>query len=128
MAILLDTQVLIWLEENPLNIPIKTRNLIFKTTDIYFSDVSVWEMAIKIKTEKLLLNQPLGIFIDNIKKDYQFNLLPISTHHILKTQELTFHHKDPFDRLILAQSICENYPIISSDEIFDKYLENRIWS
>ena len=50
MAILLDTQVLIWLESHPLLIPIKTRDIIFKTKDIYFSDVSVWEMAIKIKT------------------------------------------------------------------------------
>ena len=82
MAILLDTQVLIWLEENPTNIPLKTRNLIFKTPDIYFSDVSVWEMAIKIKTEKLFLNQPLKTFINNLRNDYQFKLLSISTHHI----------------------------------------------
>lgn len=127
MQILLDTQVLIWLEENPSNIPSKTRDLIFKTPDIYFSDVSVWEMAIKIKTEKLILNQPLKNFIDNLIKDYQFKILPISTDHIFKTQELTFHHKDPFDRLLIAQSICENLHIISSDGIFDKYLENRIW-
>ncbi|MEO5910873.1 MAG: type II toxin-antitoxin system VapC family toxin [Pelobium sp.] len=127
MALLLDIQVMIWLEENPSKIAESTRNLIFKEKEVYYSHVSVWEMAIKIKTEKLFLNQTLETFIRNFQSDYHFLPLPISANHIYKTQELDFYHKDPFDRLLIAQSLIENIPLVSSDSIFDSYLKNRIW-
>ncbi len=127
MALLLDTQVIIWLEENPTNIDNQVRNQILAETNVFFSKASVWEMAIKIKTGKLTLKQPLSLFIDNFKTDYNFRLLDISLPHIYQTQQLPLHHRDPFDRLLIAQSIIENIAVISSDGIFDAYGIQRIW-
>jgi PIN domain nuclease of toxin-antitoxin system len=87
----------------------------------------VWEMAIKIKVEKLLLNQQLEVFIENFQQDYGFFLLDISLKHIYNTQILPYHHRDPFDRLLIAQSISEDIQIISADEMFDEYISNRLW-
>ena len=127
MALLLDTQIIIWLEENPANIANEVRDQILAETTAYFSKASVWEMAIKIKTGKLSLKQPLDLFIDNFQIDYKFKLLDISLQHIYQTQQLPLHHRDPFDRLLIAQSIIENIAIISSDSIFDAYGIRRIW-
>ncbi len=127
MALLLDTQIIIWLEENPANIANEVRDQILAETTAYFSKASVWEMAIKIKTGKLSLKQPLDLFIDNFQIDYKFKLLDISLQHIYQTQQLPLHHRDPFDRLLIAQSIIENIAVISSDVIFDAYGIRRIW-
>ncbi|MBA4138939.1 MAG: type II toxin-antitoxin system VapC family toxin [Segetibacter sp.] len=127
MALLLDTQIIIWLEENPANIANEVRDQILAETTAYFSKASVWEMAIKIKTGKLSLKQPLDLFIDNFQIDYKFKLLDISLQHIYQTQQLPLHHRDPFDRLLIAQSIIENIAVISSDGIFDAYGIRRIW-
>jgi PIN domain nuclease of toxin-antitoxin system len=127
MALLLDTQILIWLENYPSNISEKTLNILLQEELVYFSDVSLWEIAIKIKTGKLQLKNSLENFINNFLIDYKFHSLPIIQKHIYQTEKLDLHHRDPFDRLLIAQSIVENIPIISSDSIFDKYIENRIW-
>ncbi len=127
MGYLLDTQIMIWVEMDISKISKSTQDLIFNEKEIYFSYVSVWEMAIKLKTEKLILNQTLHKFISDFNNDYGFLALPISVEHIYKTQELDFFHRDPFDRLLIAQSIIENHQIISSDSVFDDYIDNRIW-
>jgi PIN domain nuclease of toxin-antitoxin system len=127
MALLLDTQILIWLENYPSNISEKTLNILLQEELVYFSDVSLWEIAIKIKTGKLQLKNSLENFINNFLIDYKFHSLPIIQKHIYQTEKLDLHHRDPFDRLLSAQSIVEDIPIISSDSIFDKYIENRIW-
>jgi PIN domain nuclease of toxin-antitoxin system len=127
MGFLIDTQVILWLESDSSKLSDQTIEILSKKADIYFSHVSVWEMAIKIKTEKLSLHKDLNTFIQDFQKDYQYTPLPISLEHIYKTQELDFHHKDPFDRLIISQSIIDNMTLISSDQIFDQYVKNRIW-
>ena len=127
MALLLDTQVIIWLESDSNKLSEEVKKLLSKESLVYFSHVSIWEMAIKIKTGKLSLDQNLETFIYDFQKDYQFIPLAITLKHIYKTQELEFHHKDPFDRLLIAQSIFEGFTIVSSDSIFDKYLIERVW-
>ena len=84
-------------------------------------------MAIKVKTGKLNISQPLPTFIHNFQRDYKFNLLDISLSHIFELLQLPLHHSDPFDRLLIARSITENLPIISSDVAFDAYGVTRIW-
>ncbi len=127
MALLLYTEIIIWLQQNPADIANVVRDQILAETTAYFSKASVWEMAIKIKTGKLSLKQPLDLFIDNFQIDYKFKLLDISLQHIYQTQQLPLHHRDPFDRLLIAQSIIENIAVISSDVIFDAYGIRRIW-
>jgi len=128
MAILLDTQLLIWLEEEPVNIKADVKAKIFSEPTVYFSLVSVWEMAIKMKIGKLTLKQPLETVVTNFINDYNFEILNINQSHIYYTQQLPMLHKDPFDRLLVAQSLVENIDIVSSDEIFDLYGIKRIWS
>jgi PIN domain nuclease of toxin-antitoxin system len=127
MALLLDTQMLIWLEDEPEKIKFGVKEKIFAEPVVFFSLVSVWEMAIKIKTRKLALSQPLEILVANFIKDYDFEIMPVNLAHIYYTQQLQMHHKDPFDRLLIAQSLVENTDVVSSDEIFDVYGVNRIW-
>ena len=127
MALLLDTQIIIWLEENPQRISDPVKDRIFSEPEVYFSKASVWEIAIKLKVGKLTLRQSLQVFIRNFEQDYQFKILDITLPHIYQTQELPLHHRDPFDRLLIAQSLTENIPVISSDEILDAYNIQRIW-
>ena len=127
MALLLDTQIIIWLEEDAIKIPDTIKTMILQEPKVYFSMISVWEMAIKLKTEKLKLMQPLETFIENFQRDYNFFPINISLQHIYYTQQLPFHHRDPFDRLIIAQSLLENIQMVSSDSIFDEYGVNRLW-
>lgn len=127
MALLLDTQIIIWIEESPQKIPDTIKEKISLESEVYFSKASVWEMAIKIKIEKLILKQQLALFITNFQHDYNFRLLDITLAHIYQTDKLELLHKDPFDRLLIAQSIVEKISIISSDTAFDAYGIHRIW-
>ncbi len=87
-------------------------------------------MAIKIKLGKMNLGVSLGNFIEDVTENGIF-ILPVEMVHILKTQELEFHHKAPFDRLLFSQAITENMVLLSADEIADSYFANesvkRIW-
>ncbi len=127
MALLLDTQIIIWIEQDRDRIPEPIKREIALSKANYFSAVSVWELAIKIKTGKLVLKHPLPLFIENFIEGYKVMYLPISLSHIYKTFELPLHHNDPFDRLIMAQALAENMPVISSDAKFDAYPVTRIW-
>jgi PIN domain nuclease of toxin-antitoxin system len=100
---------------------------IFSEPLVLFSLVSVWEIAIKIKTGKLALQNSLEALVEDFIKDYSFDILHINQEHIYYTQQLPMYHKDPFDRLLLAQTIVEKIDIVSSDEIFDLYGVKRIW-
>lgn len=127
MALLLDTQIIIWIEENPKKISAAAQKKMFSESEIYFSIASVWEIAIKIKTDKLVFKQLLSDFIKNFQRDYYFKILDISLSHIYQTQQLPLHHRDPFGRLIISQAIVQNFPIVSSDPVFDAYPIKRIW-
>ncbi len=84
-------------------------------------------MSIKLKTGKLKLKQPLDLFIEYFQRDYFFQLPDISLRHIYYTQQLPLHHRDSFDRILIAQSSIEKIDIVTSDEIFDAYGVTRIW-
>ena len=124
---LLDTHTLIWIAEQPQKLSSKSTSVLNSSNQLLLSHVSVWEMAIKIKTGKLKLKMKLDEFITKAAEKHKLNFLPILLTHIYQTQIFPFHHRDPFDRLLIAQAITENIAIISSDEIFDAYNSNRIW-
>ncbi|RYY06227.1 MAG: type II toxin-antitoxin system VapC family toxin [Sphingobacteriaceae bacterium] len=124
---LLDTQILIWLQSASVKLPKSTLDLILTEPKVYMSKASIWEIAIKVKTGKLNLNLPLNDFIVGFIKDYNCEILDITLEHIYHTLLLPLHHRDPFDRLIIAQAAIEQISIISSDQIFDEYGVNRIF-
>ena len=96
-------------------------------TQAFLSLASVWEMAIKIRLGKLALQQPLADFIPQQLQRNQMELLPIGFEHILQTLQLPFHHRDPFDRLLIAQAISEEMTLLSADGAFSAYNVKQVW-
>ena len=89
--------------------------------------ISIWELAIKISLRKLSLQKSLKDFISEDIMGNDIKILNISTPHICNLENLPFYHRDPFDRLIITQSVTESIPVLSSDKIFDLYPIRRIW-
>ncbi len=87
---------------------------------------SIWEMAIKVSLGKLRINYPFKSVFNQIEIN-GFEILPIVFDHTLLVTQLEFHHRDPFDRILIAQAISENMTIISRDENFDNYQVEVIW-
>lgn len=128
MRVLLDTQAFLWflLDDPQLSAPAKAF-IEDPLNDIAISPASYWEIAIKIRLGKYSLPQPYQTFMESQIAANDFQILPIEPRHtaVLTTMEL--HHKDPFDRLMIAQAIVEGIPIVSSDAVFDAYPVQRLW-
>jgi PIN domain nuclease of toxin-antitoxin system len=121
MRLLIDTHILIYfLEGNQLLSKDHQQIIADQNNDIFLSIASLWEMAIKISTGKLMISQPLDDVIRQIDAE-TIDILPISAEHTLQVSTMPFHHRDPFDRIIIAQAQIENLPVITSDEIFSAY-------
>lgn len=121
MRMLLDTHVLIWyLEGNP-ELSRTHRDLIVNADNaIYVSMASLWEVAVKISIGKLTIAKPLTDIFKQLSVQ-SINILGIQPGHVLQVAALPFHHRDPFDRMIIAQSYVEFLPIITHDKTFADY-------
>jgi PIN domain nuclease of toxin-antitoxin system len=95
--------------------------------EIFVSIATLWEIAIKNNINKLELSQPFDVLIPRELSDNAFTLLPITVNHLIQLGTLPFHHRDPFDRLLIAQSQYEKMPIISKDSRFEHYDVDIIW-
>jgi PIN domain nuclease of toxin-antitoxin system len=128
MKILLDTHALMWWHSEPQRIPENTLTLLQNPDhDLLVSLVSLWEMQIKIQLGKLILNDSIENMINIQQECNNIHLISINLEHILKLNDLPNHHKDPFDRILIAQSQVENAAIISRDQVFHKYDCSIIW-
>jgi len=128
MDLLLDTHALIWFINGDEQLPDKSIKLI-RNIDIkcFISIASIWEIAIKLSLGKLDLN---GGFdeISRIMRRYEIELLPITFEHIQKLLTLDFHHRDPFDRIIISQGLVEKLTVVTKDENFLKYNIKLLWN
>ena len=128
MKLLLDSHVLIWWSSSSEKLSKNVYDLIDDTNNtLLFSIASVWEMQIKLQLGKLNLNSNLPDLIDNQKRVNNLQILPIELNHIYALNNLPSHHKDPFDRLLIAQVIVEQIAIVSIDEVFNNYPIQRLW-
>ena len=128
MKYLLDTHTFLWIIDDSENLTDKVRKIYLDgANEIYLSVASIWEMAIKISLNKLSIRGQLEKFIDRHAIENNIRLLSIQPHHIFPIEKLPFHHRDPFDRLLLSQCIQEKMYLLSKDEEFDKYGIHRIW-
>ena len=128
MTLLLDTHTFLWFITNDPRLSTRAQTLIqAPTNQRLFSIVSVWEMAIKISLGKLTVAQPLDQFLRQQLSLNHVALLEIKLGHALAVAALPFHHRDPFDRLLVAQCQAENLPIVSQDSAFDAYSLQRLW-
>lgn len=128
MNILLDTHVLIWLDLEPEKLSPSAKKILADTENMLFlSVVSVWEMQIKSQIGKLSHSKALSEVIQEQRKINRIQILSVELPHVLKVGELPLHHRDPFDRLLIAQALVEDMTILSKDAVFQQYNANVIW-
>jgi len=127
MNLLLDTHTLIWFFNGDSQLSDKARKAIEDEKNLKFISIaSLWEIAIKIGLRKLEFDggvKEVAILIDI----NGFEIVPISVEHTIAIERLEFIHRDPFDRIIIAQGLCENLSIVTRDKFFKKYGIKIIW-
>ena len=122
MKLLLDTHIFIWWADQPEKLSHAALSALQEeANELLLSVASVWEMQIKIQLGKLKLSVPLKELVKTQQETNQLNLLPVELKHVLALDALPFHHKDAFDRLLMAQSIEEELTLVSADSQFSAY-------
>jgi len=128
MKYLLDTHAFLWFVSEDNRLSSKAQSIIKNSrNDIYFSAVSAWEMSIKIRLGRLSIEEELEPFIIKQLSENNFSTLSITIFHSIYTSKLPEIHKDPFDRMIVAQSQVEDMPLISKDKNIKKYKVPVVW-
>ena len=130
MRLLLDTHAMYWYSASDPQLGLNAQTLIQDATnEVLISPASYWETAIKISIGKWILHRPYEEFIDACLNTYGFRVLTIEPKHPAKVATMPFlpGHKDPFDRLLVAQALVESIPIVSNDTALDAYGVNRLW-
>lgn len=128
MTLLLDTQALLWFLLDDPHLSGHARSLMTDpANDLLVSPASLWEIAIKISLHKYTLPEGFADFMERQIAENDLIVLPISVKHVAVVATLPFHHRDPFDRLLVAQAMSENIPVLSADTAFDLYPVKRMW-
>lgn len=128
MRLLIDSHALIWAVDDPNRLTaISSSALQNPRNQLIVSAATIWEVAIKVGTGKLKLSEPYRPWITKAIFDLGATILPITIDYADFQAGLPFHHRDPFDRLLIAQSIVESIPVVSGDALFDAYGITRIW-
>jgi len=126
--LLLDTHVFLWWVADDPNLTAMARQAIADAhNECCLSLASCWEMAIKSSLGKLRLAKPVGRFVTEQLAANGFTLLNIELRHAVKIEKLPFHHRDPFDRLLIAQAITEKLIMVTADSVFTNYGVNILW-
>lgn len=121
MKYLIDTHILIWFSEDDVRLPVRIKSILEdNSSEIYISHATIWEMAIKMSLGKLKLIYSLNEWEQVLVKN-NIQLLPTLFKHYQQLESLPKHHLDPFDRLIIAQAIAEDFTVISHDSKFSNY-------
>jgi len=122
VRILIDTNCWLWMVSEPERLSRKTRERILNIeNERVLSVVSAWEIAIKYSIGKLELPEPPGEFVPSRMALTVTTPLAVEIHHALQASRLPFHHRDPFDRLLIAQAQAEKLPILTADREFKSY-------
>jgi PIN domain nuclease of toxin-antitoxin system len=127
MKALLDTHAFLWAISDDPRLSRHARQTFTGPSDLWLSVASTWEILIKVKAGKLLLPEPAGPYIVRKLGENRIEVLPIKLDHVLKIENLAVHHRDPFDRILIAQSLEEKLPLITADPIFNRYAVDVIW-
>lgn len=122
MKLLLDTHIFIWWADHPEKLsPAALSALEDEANELLLSVASVWEMQIKIQLGKLKLSLPLKELVKTQQQTNDITISPVELTHVLALDALPFHHKDPFDRLLIAQSNEEDLTLVTADSQFSAY-------
>lgn len=125
---LIDTHSFLWFVWNDAKLSDPARSLIVDGRNrIVLSLASCWEISIKAGIRKLQLGEPSAGFLARETTRNRIELLSIELSHVTEVEALPHHHRDPFDRLLVAQARCEGLTLISADETLDRYGVSRAW-
>ncbi len=128
MRALLDTSSFLWFIAGSDRLSGEAREVMENfDNELVLSVASLWEIAIKVSIGKLELLRQFDRFIPEKLEENEIGILHVELSHLSEMMKLPFHHRDPFDRLIIAQSVSENLPVIASDRIFREYPVDIIW-
>jgi PIN domain nuclease of toxin-antitoxin system len=128
VKVLLDTHTFIWLFDSPEHLSGRAAAICQVPANVLvLSVVSIWEIVIKLQIGELRLGQPLGAIIDDQRQVNGLEVAPVELAHVLAVERLPLHHRDPFDRLLIAQASVESLPILSVDPVLRQYPITVIW-
>lgn len=128
MKLLLDTHAFIWSFDEPEKLSPKALALLADDdNELVLSVASVWEMQIKIQLGKLKFTVPLKELVESQRQTNGVQVLPVELAHVLALDALPAHHKDPFDRLLVAQANIEGAFLVSRDPLFSDYPVRVLW-
>ena len=128
MRLLLDTHAFLWFVLGDSQLSAAARTLISDPkNDVFVSPATFWEVALKVSIGKYALAVPFEDFVRHGIDDNDFELLPIEIRHAAQLLTLPFHHKDPFDRMLIAQALADGLTLVSNEALFDAYGVKRHW-
>ncbi len=128
MKLLVDSHTLLWAVDQPAQLGSAAASALRDpANDLLVSAATVWELAIKVGLKKLTLTKPYREWMTQALADLDAVLLPITVEYADVQAHLPTHHRDPFDRLLVAQARVEGFSIVSHDAVLDAYGVTRIW-
>jgi PIN domain nuclease of toxin-antitoxin system len=127
-SLLLDTHAMLWFLWADPRLTARAKSLIEDAENRKLVSVaSCWEIAVKVSLKKLDLGESSRLFLPREIARNHFELLPIGIDHATAVEGLAMHHRDPFDRLLIAQALVEGLSLVSADGVFDQYGVSRLW-
>jgi PIN domain nuclease of toxin-antitoxin system len=126
MKVLIDTHVLLWGLQDESKLSRRVRTLL-PVAEVWISVATLWEIIAKVQAGKLVLPSPVGDYLATKLTANGVSVLPLTFDHVRRLEELPVHHRDPFDRILIAQSLNESLPLVSADPQFEKYPVELIW-
>lgn len=128
MRAIIDTHALIWAVDDPQQLSLKARAILDgPSNELLFGAGCIWELGIKIGLGKLTLSLPFRAWMQQAVRDVRLTILPLTIECADVQSRLPNHHRDPFDRLLVAHATLENAVLLSSDPVFDLYGIQRAW-
>ena len=128
MRLLLDTHTFVWWDSNPRRLSARALAACGDpTNELILSVVSLWELQVKHQIGKLTLHRPLAAVVSEQQRAGAFALLPVRAEHVLSLDGLPLIHGDPFDRLLVAQALQEQAPLVTADPLIAQYPVTVIW-
>jgi PIN domain nuclease of toxin-antitoxin system len=127
MKAILDTHAFLWALAGDARMSHHARDIFARSTDLSLSLASAWEILIKVQSGKMKFPRPVGPYLLSRLAENRIKILPMKIDHLLALERLPMHHRDPFDRMLIAQSVAENLPVITADSWFKHYPVQVIW-
>src|SRR5437016_2804995 len=127
MRVLVDANALLWAVDQPSRLGAGANSVLQNSgNQLLLSAATIWEISIKVGLKKLALSSPYRQWINQVATDLGMQVLPITADYADAQIGLPMHHRDPFDRLLIAQAQVENIPIVSADAVLEQYGVSRI--